>query len=490
MRTVLVLMDSLNRHLLQCYGGSLTRTPNIDRLAQRGVTFDRHYCASMPCMPARRDLMNGRYNFLESPWGCLEPYDTCLPRELRQQREVYTHMVTDHYHYFEWLGHGYHNFFNTWQFLRGQEGDHMHPRVRDPEVPPHRGKNRRQDWINRSLMDPERDLDYPTPQTFAEAAAFIDHNHAEDDWFLHCEVFDPHEPFLSPQRYREMFGDDWNGDYTFDWPPYKPLDPEVDDAAAIAHVRKRYAATLAMADHHLGKLLDKLDEYELWEDTTVILTTDHGHLLGEHGYWAKNYMFVYEELAHIPLIIAGGGAPQGQRRQALTSTVDLMPTLLELHGATPPDTVHGRSLVPLLRQDAAHHESVLFGYFGRDINWTDGTHTYCRQPAPDSVCHHHTAMAVHAALPYFRQDWAEKAECGRYLAHSHIPVYRVPLASQPHLDAPDFHLVHDLRADPQQERPLRDEALEARLARALGRQLQELDAPPCQFTRLGLAQNA
>ena len=83
MRTIFLLFDSLNRRSLEPYGGNTVRTPNFSRLAERCVTFDNHYVGSLPCMPARREFMTGRYNFLYRGWGPIEPYDDVLPRELR-----------------------------------------------------------------------------------------------------------------------------------------------------------------------------------------------------------------------------------------------------------------------------------------------------------------------------------------------------------------------------------------------------------------------
>jgi arylsulfatase A-like enzyme len=488
-------MDSLNRHYLPCYGNPWVKTSNIQRLAEKGVVFDSHYAASLPCMPARRDLMNGRYNFLETPWGCLEPYDEALPCALRGSRlaghaalpgssTVYSHMITDHYHYWEWHGLGYNCFYNTWEFVRGQEGDNEIPRVRDPEIPACRGKGkfRRQDWVYRSVTNMEDETTYPTTKCFQRAMDFLDHNHAEDNWFLHLEVFDPHEPFVTPQSYRDLYQDVWSKDYHYDWPDYARLDPNLDDAEAVAHIRKQYAATLTMADAWLGRLLDRMDQYNMWDDTTVILTSDHGHLLGEHGYWAKNYMHVYRELANIPLIIAGPGVEQGGRRTALTSAIDLLPTLVELHGQLARPHVHGRSLLPLFAGDGAHHEAVLYGYFNMDVNITDGRYTYCRQPQEGSVCHEHTAMPVRAIFRH-RQDWSDT---GFYLPHVDMPVYRVPHVSCRHADAPSYHPLYDLEADPGQTCPLHDRAQEQRMAGLLQRMLVQCGAPACQAERLGL----
>ena len=508
MRTILILMDSLNRHSLNAYVRSEVKTPNIDRLARRSTVFDRHYCGSMPCMPARRELWTGRLNFLETPWSPLQPFDECLPDILREQKGTYSHLITDHYHYFERNGLAYPTNFDTWEFIRGQEGDPWHPSVGDPKVPEYRGKNRRQDWVNRTFMDLERDEDYPTPRCFIRAMDYLENNHAEDNWHLHLEVFDPHEPFICPSDYRESYGDKWNAGYLFDWPSYAPVDPEKEGPEAIEHIRKSYGATLTMADSWLGKFLNKMDAYDMWKDTTVILTSDHGYLLGDHGYWAKNYMFDYKELAHIPLIVAspestravspppsGEAAVAGKRRvSALTATIDLMPTLLELHGATPSANVHGRSLAGLLRENSEpgiaseappHHDALLYGYFGKDVNMTDGRYIYCRQPEEGAVVHHHTAA------PYLQMKHPgmfDEAETGRFLPQTKMPVYRVPTPSIRHQGAPEEgHLLYDTANDPDQRRPVNDPRLEAEMEAKLVELLQRYDAPPCQYDRLGLA---
>jgi arylsulfatase A-like enzyme len=485
LKTILILMDSLNRHYLNCYGESWVHTPNIDRLAERGAVFDNHYCGSLPCMPARRELLTGRLNFLETPWSPLQPYDECLHRELRKMSRTYSHLITDHYHYFEWNGMGYHTGFDTWEFMRGQEGDHWHPRVEDPEVPAYRGKNRRQDWVNRAAMNSERDEDYPTPQSFMRAIDFLKQNHDQDNWHLHLEVFDPHEPFMCPQKYVDMYKDTWDGRYHFDWPSYAPVDPGLEGEEAIEHIRKCYAGTLTMADKWLGKFLDTMDELDLWQDTSVIFTTDHGHLLGDYGYWAKNYMFDYAKLAHIPLIVYSPHATNnGQRVKALTATFDLMPTLMELHGAVPSQHVQGKSLKHLLNADQIHHDAVLYGYFGKDINVTDGRYTYCRQPIEGSVAYHHTAIPVGAVA---NPESYAQAEMGRFLKQTQMPVYRVPVQSHRHHNAPDHSLLYDLTADPEQLCPIHDRPLEEKMESRMIELLTRYDAPESEYIRMGFS---
>lgn len=485
MRTIFILMDSLNRHYLSSYRESWIQTPNLDRLAEKGVVFDNHFSGSLPCMPARREMMTGRVNFLETRWGPIEPWDRTVPRLLREQAGVHSHLITDHYHYFHAGGDGYHDQFDSWEFERGQEGDKWKPVVDTPSAPEGtrgKGVGRSAYWRNRAAIDAEDDLSYSTPRCFQDAIDFIDLNKDADNWHLHLEVFDPHEPFDSPQRYRDLYGDTWDR-YLYNWPPYDRLDPELDDEEAVMHVRRRYAATLTMADVWLGKLLDALDEANMWKDTTVILTTDHGHLLGEHGYWAKNYMFDYAELSHIPLFVSAPSGDRG-RRSALTTTIDLAPTILELHGATPDPTTQGRSIVPLFSADGDHHDWILYGYFGKDVTMTDGRTTYTRQPLPDSIAHLHTGDLRNIRVS---EEEMKSAETGVFLPHSRgIPHFRIEERSRRHRDAPEGHLVYDLIEDPSQQTPIRDPERERALEETMRKLLRRYDSPESQFTRLGL----
>ena len=122
MRAIMVMYDSLNRAMLEPYGCDWTKTPNFLRLARRSVQFDSCYVGSMPCMPARRELHTGRPNFLHRSWGPMEPYDDSMP-EILKKNGVYTHLVSDHQHYWEDGGATYHTRYSSWEISRGQEGD-------------------------------------------------------------------------------------------------------------------------------------------------------------------------------------------------------------------------------------------------------------------------------------------------------------------------------------------------------------------------------
>ena len=114
MKAIMVMYDSLNRHLLRPYGCQWTRTENFSRLAEHSVTFDNYWVGSMPCMPARRELHTGRYNFLHRSWGPLEPFDDSMPETLKKSG-IHSHLISDHYHYWEDGGATYHQRYTTWE---------------------------------------------------------------------------------------------------------------------------------------------------------------------------------------------------------------------------------------------------------------------------------------------------------------------------------------------------------------------------------------
>ncbi len=277
MKALFIMLDTVRRDFLQAYGNDWVRTPNLQRLAERGVVFDNHWAGSLPCMPARRELMTGRYNFLDRGWGSIEPFDDVLPRELRQ-RGVFSHLLTDHDHYFELGGENYHTGFDTWEFFRGQENDPWVSLVDAVALPEHLGQLTQQNAANRTRQAREEELS--GPRTAQAAVDWLRANQGADDWFLQVEIFDPHEPFTCPEEYRRLYGDDWDGPL-FDWPVYGEV---AESPEAVEHVRKCYAGLLTMTDYWVGRILDTLDELGLWDDTLVVFTTDHGTLLAEHGY--------------------------------------------------------------------------------------------------------------------------------------------------------------------------------------------------------------
>jgi arylsulfatase A-like enzyme len=486
MKAISVLFDSLNRNLLPPYGCDWVHAPNFARLAARAVTFDCCYVGSMPCMPARRELHTGRYNFLHRSWGPLEPFDDSAP-ELLQEHGVHTHLVSDHYHYWEDGGATYHHRFNTWEAFRGQEGDAWKGELAEPQIPPALGSRAgtpkwRQDWVNRAHTEPASR--HPQTRTFDAGLEFIDANHDHDDWFLQIESFDPHEPFFAPPEFHDLYPENYDGPH-FDWPDYARV---TETPEQVAHLRRRYAALVSMCDASLGRVLDRMDELDLWQDTMLLVHTDHGYLLGEHGWWAKNDPPFYDEVARIPMLSWDPrSAVAGQRRQSLVQTIDVAPTLLEFFGVERPPDMQGVPLRDTIAADRPAHEAALFGIHGGHVNCTDGRYVYMRAcVSPDNgPLFDYTLMPVR---PVDRMDPADLQDLQLVQPFSFTKgcrVMRLPgkVRVNPHATG---HLLFDTVADPAQECPLEDPDLEARMVLLLRRLLRDSDAPVDQYERLGL----
>lgn len=487
MKAIMVMFDTLNRHMLPPYGSDWTHAPNFARLAERTVTFDKCYVGSMPCMPARRELHTGRYNFLHRSWGPIEPFDDSMPQILRENG-VYTHLATDHQHYFEDGGETYHTRYSSWHFSRGQEGDAWKGHVADPEIPESIGKRGnqdiwRQDWVNRQYLKEESVQ--PQAQTFAAGEEFIRTNHEQDNWFLQIETFDPHEPFFTQQHYKDLYPHEYNGPH-FDWPDYKKVDETPEQ---VQHLRYQYAALLSMCDHYMGKVIDLMDELNLWDDTMLIVCTDHGFMLSEHDWWAKNLPPFYEEISHTPLFIWDPRSQRkGERCDALVQMIDMPATLLEYFGVERPADMQGQPLRDAIASNQPVREAAIFGQHGAHINITDGRYVYMLAPAaPDNTpLFNYTLMPTHLRRRFGIKELrrAELAEPFEFTKG--CPVLRIPGRSWG--GSHNFEtLLFDVENDPQQANPLQDVDVESRLKQQMIRIMEANDAPAEQYERMGLA---
>ena len=233
MKAIMVMFDSLNRHMLPPYGCDWVHAPNFARLAERSVTFDNSYVGSMPCMPARRELHTGRYNFLHRSWGPLEPFDDSMP-ELLKRNGVHTHLASDHYHYWEEGGATYHTRYTTWEIARGQEGEPWKGDLRPIDPAGDRDRPRADPLGPAGLRQPQHmphEEDQPQPNTFQMGLEFMRTNAEADNWFLQIETFDPHEPFFTQQHYKDLYPHDYHGPH-FDWPPYRAVQETPEEVAA------------------------------------------------------------------------------------------------------------------------------------------------------------------------------------------------------------------------------------------------------------------
>lgn len=492
MKAIMVMFDSLNRQMLPPYGDEHIIAPNFQRLAQKSVTFDQCYAGSLPCMPARRELHTGRYNFLHRSWGPLEPYDDSMP-SLLKAAGIYTHLTTDHWHYWEEGGGNYLNQYNSYEFVRGQEGDPFKGMV-EWTVPEHIGGRKdfcgRQEYINRYYMQEEKNQSIA--QNFSNGLDFIRNNYQADRWYLQLETFDPHEPFFSPEKYKKSYEDNYDGPM-FDWPGYHEVTETPEQAR---HCVNEYRALLTMCDTYLGKILDIMDEYDMWKDTMLIVNTDHGFLLTQHNWWGKMVMPYYDEIAHIPLFIWDPRTRiAGERRQSLVQTIDIAPTILEFFGQPIPKDMEGRPLRKTLEMDAKIRDYALFGQHGVHVNITDGRYVYMRCPLPEREQELFNYIVEPTSYPgAITVDELKTAELHQGFRFTKgCPVLKIrggygikTLGFPPRSLMKYGTLLFDLKEDPHQNHPLEHPEIEHRMIWEMVRMMKENDAPEEQYQRLGL----
>jgi arylsulfatase A-like enzyme len=412
--------------------------------------------------------------------------------KLLKKAGVYTHLVSDHYHYWEEGGCNYHTRYNSWEFARGQEGDPWKGDLNDPDIPcpnPHRkGTWNRQDWVNRSHM--QNECDQPQAVTFRLGQDFIRANHAKDNWFLHLETFDPHEPYFTAQRYKDLYPQhDFRPMAGTDWPDYRAMKPGEKDL--VTHMRFTNAALVSMCDNYLGQILDLMDKYDMWKDTMLIVNTDHGFLLGEHDWWAKCVMPFWNEIAHTPLFAWDPRCgKRGESRQSLVQTIDIAPTILEFFNQPIPADMQGRPLRRTIADDTPVREAGLFGLHGAHVNVTDGRHVYMRAPASaeNAPLNEYTLMPTHMRHAFEVEEMRKLESLAEPFPFTKgCRTMKIP-SRQSWVKAHEFGtLLYDIENDPHQQRPMKDPAIERRMTDLLVTLMKSSDAPPEQFTRLGLA---
>lgn len=498
---VVILLDSLNRHMLGAYGGDEFDTPNLDRLAARSIRFDRHYTGALPCMPARHDILCGALDFLWKPWGSIEVWEDAITYDLRTAG-VTTMLVSDHPHLFETGGENFHTDFDAWDYLRGHEGDPWRT-VPDPSWTGAPAQPARVGHLPHHYDDSRTwfrdETDYPGARTMARSARWLAEEAPQLDRFLlFVDEFDPHEPFDVPEPWMSMYDPEWEGPRVI-WPPYAvdAVASGVIDERTARHIRANYGAKLTFVDHWLGGVLDELDRQNRWDDTAVILCTDHGHYLGERDIFGKPGVPPYQPLGHIPLFIAWPGrAPDVV--DSLTTSVDLHATLCDIFGVEPAHRTHGRSLVPLLDGTATQvRDWALTGMWGRDVVLVDGSRKYVRAPRPGnrplSMWSNRWSTMPVKAFPELRLPRPDRRARLDFMPGSDAPVIRQPFAPDDPLPfwAMGYnrggHLVYDLDDDPGETTNLAGSGAEAELEDLLRQALAEVEAPAEQFERLDLA---
>ncbi len=395
MNVIIVMSDTLRPDHLGCYGNKWVKTPNFDAFAQESMVFDRAVPEALPTIPVRRALLTGmrvfpftkeffpskdeslkagatflgRPNALMPGWEPI-PWDLAtLPEMLRGQRSSYvslshtgtyrTALISDTAPYTASAAMNYHRGFDHYDFIRGHESDAygvkalakkldldrwLLPAFRDTQM-----KDIVEKYVANTWAKWEGEQDHFAPRTFTAAIQWLeDSREAEEPFFLLVDAWDPHEPFDPPQEYADLYDAGYDGVEVI-LPGYGPWPHLLMSEKEIKHTQALYAGKVTMVDTWLGKFMDKVRELGLLDDTLIIITSDHGGQLGEHGIWGKCPAAMYNQVVDCVLMIrhpAGIGA--GKRSEALVQHHDICTTVLNYLNVSPPYPLEGSDLMPIL----------------------------------------------------------------------------------------------------------------------------------------------
>ena len=508
---IVVLLDTLRRHDVGAYGGTRFDTPNLDAFARRAVRFDRHYVGGIPCMPARHDILVGTLDFPWRPWGSIENWERPITAALRRVG-VTSALIADHPHLFEIGGENYHPEFTSWEYLRGSETDHWRSRP-DPSwigAPNHNLT----DWIRDMLgipagfvhpYDKNRgwfadEADFPGPRTMRAAARWLDEEASfHDRFFLFVDEFDPHEPFDTPEPYASMYDDTWDRPSRLVWPPYGTdvVASGMLDRREADHLLANYGSKLTMIDRWFAEVVAAIDRNKLWDDTAVIVCTDHGLFLGERDIFGKPGTPFYEPFGRTPLLVAWPGVAPGSC-DALTTNVDIHATIRDVFDADEYDyRLHGHSLAPLVTGErTAIRDWVLMGIWGCEMQITDGHRKYIRTPPasnfPLSLWSNRWSTINPYQVDMMRLPNPDRRARLEYMPGTDTPVICQPFESGDRMPVwamrsrTGASLLYDTDDDPDELEDRCGERLEAHYTDLLRHALVSIDAPEDQFARLAL----
>lgn len=360
-----LISDDLN-NMLGCYGDPQAKTPHIDRLAERGVRFERAYCSFPLCGPGRNSLLTGLY---PNSTGILAnaqifrqtiPSQVSLPQAFRQSG-YFAARIGKLYHYNvpNSVGTNGHDDPGSWELELNPAGvDRLEEEPHTFSLTPGNFGGTLS-WY----ASPKGDQHH-TDGLMAENAEWVLERCAkrkDQPFFLAVGFFRPHTPYVSPQSYFDLYPQHEMPvvagvkEDQADIPPAglasykKEQDKLTDDLRR--QCRQAYYASISFMDAQVGRVVDALDRLGLAENTIIVFTSDHGYHMGEHGLWQKQSLF--EESSRVPLLIVAPRQAKGAVAKSPVSHVDLFPTLAELCGVESPDNLQGQDLSPLLKDPTA-----------------------------------------------------------------------------------------------------------------------------------------
>lgn len=359
-----IASDDLNNSL-SCYGHPVVRTPNIDRIAARGVRFDRAYCQFPLCSPSRTSLMTGLGPDTTTVYDLRKHFREALPDvvtmgQLFQKNGYFTARVGKIFHYGVPTQIGTDGLDDkpSWNLAINPNGvDHTREEPLLTNYTPGRGIGSAIGFHASQAKDEEH-----TDGILANEAVRLLEQHRNEPFFIAAGFYRPHVPWIAPVKYFDQYPLS-----RIELIPYQEgemrIAPELAYFTKPAHwgmdekqrkeAMRAYYAAITFLDVQVGKLLDALERLRLVEDTTVVFWSDHGYQLGQHGQWMKQTLF--EAAARVPMIMSGAGVTaRGRVCPRTVELVDLYPTLADVCGLRgTPSRLHGQSVAPLLKQPNA-----------------------------------------------------------------------------------------------------------------------------------------
>lgn len=376
-----VMLDSLRRDHVGAYGSQICKTPNLDAFAQEAVLFDNAYPEGLPTIPVRTAMVTGCRTLAGRPWQPLTPEDVTVA-EILSCHGYTSVMITDTYHMAK-PGMNFHRGFNSYQFIRGQEGDacELAPHTANLDEYLHPALDERKRFVIdnflRHFESWESEADTFPARVFREAARMAAGLKDKDKLFFWVDSFDPHEPWAPPPPYDTMYTDpNYDGKRLID-ANYGSVDYMTPEE--LAYIRAMYAGEVTLVDHWFGHFIDTLRANDMLDKSIVIVLADHGHPHGDHGVIMKSPANMYNELLRIPFMIRLPNAEySGTRIAPLIQTDDLLPTTLDLLGlAHEAVCMTGKSAWKLVTGEAEKlRDAVITGYHQspyrcvRDEEWS------------------------------------------------------------------------------------------------------------------------
>ncbi|MBA3424428.1 MAG: sulfatase [Rubrobacter sp.] len=375
MNVILVILDSLRVDHVGAYGNAWTKTPTLKALAEESLWFTRAHPEAMPTIPARRAIHTGMRCFpfkdrlaeqKKAPvrgWLPI-PDDQPTLAEILGDAGYTNAIVTDTWHQFA-SSMNFDRGFGAFYKIRGQENDpYRDPdSVSDEEMAkylPVQPEEIRQYLAN--TQDRESEKDWFAPSVFIQGMEYLEQLRDNSPFFLVVDSYDPHEPWDPPEEYVSLYDPDgYDGLEPFN--PRYGEDGYLTDQQLL-RMRSLYAGEVTMADHWLGKFMEKAHDLGIMDNTLLVVISDHGHPLGEHGYVGKLHYALYPELTDTVLMVRHPeGKAAGERNNFYASTHDVAPTILSTLGIEQPTRMQGQDLSVFLNdKDPEPRPHFTLGY--------------------------------------------------------------------------------------------------------------------------------